>query len=85
MPDADNPLRPEKASATTVWAQIDAVLVVGPEPGPGNSEGGEAVLTNESAEATSYAINLPVPILLHVSAAPGPGDSDGGGFDPPGV
>ncbi len=79
----DSRLRPETANSGTVWAQVVAVLMAGPEPGPGNSDGGPADTPSESQRPTDYQVEVAVPVRLQVSPEPGPGDSDGGGYDRP--
>lgn len=85
MPGGDNRRRPEAANSGTVWAHVVAELMVGPAPGPGNSDGGpaETRTASQSQMPTDYQLEVPVTVRLYASAEPGPGDSDGGGYDLP--
>jgi len=83
MAGARNPNHPTPANAPTVLVELDTVVTVGPQPGPGNSDGGLSDWPSTEPPAGSMAngFEVPVPVLLHISAEPGPGDSDGGGYD----
>jgi hypothetical protein len=85
MPGGNNRRRPERANSETVWGEVVAVLVVGPAPGPGNSEGGPSEIrtAGEPAPRADYTLEVPVTVHLQASAEPGPGDSDGGGYASP--
>lgn len=61
--------------------EINTVVHVGLEPGPGNSDGGQADISTraEQTHADATDLEVSVPTLLYVAPEPGPGNSEGGG------
>ncbi len=75
---------PKAPNVPTVLIELETVVIGGPEPGPGNSDGGPSDSSPSGeppAGSFTYTFKVPVSALLHTSPEPGPGNSDGGGFD----